>query len=110
MTLPSCDAVGGHYNSTKSVHIGEACPDRLTATIWGRPLGNFKAWFDIKMNELLQRIQRIRTLASESIASAIRTAVALGGPRGLLLHSLKGTPPDAIFDLSVAPLEQAWAD
>ena len=110
MTLPSCDAVGGSYNSTKSVHIGEAFPDQRTATIWGRPLGNFTEWFDIKMNGLFQRIQRIRTLANDSIASAIRAAVALGGPRGLLLHALKGTPPDAISNLSVATLEQAWAD
>ena len=110
MTAPSCDAIGGTYNFNKSVIIGNAAPHRLSATMWGRPLGDSAEWFSDKMEQLRNRLYRIRTLSAISPSSAIRTAVALGGPRGLLLHALKGLPPNEIHHINLLPIEQAWAD
>ena len=88
---------------------GLAASVSLAPTLWGRPLGDVRRWYTEKILNLRLRFDRLRQLYDQSPASAIRAAVALGGPAALLQHSLKGTAPADLHLLPPLQLDDEWA-
>ena len=109
---PDVAIFGGQYSQTKEFGLTALDLDTRTAavTVWGRPVGNVASWMDAKLGQAFERLDKIRRLAEVAPAAAVAAAMRLGGPHGLILHALKGIPPDEYREEWILKLEQRWAD
>lgn len=104
LRIPSCQQIGGSYNTAKSVAYGalrsqlvsegKAASEREVGTIWGRPVGRLDLWYrEVWLPKFRARCERIRHLAKVDAAVAIWSAHALKGPGSMAAHALRGIPP-----------------
>ena len=118
LSLPDCSKAGGEYNASKGVATGrgaDAAVDngvvanaRLSPTLWGRPLHNFEAWYNDKYATIEARVNKILELHSTNPHLAIRSACKVGGPRAMLTHALRATPPGDAANLDLTRFDRLW--
>lgn len=107
---PDVTVFGGAYSATKEAALTAHDAQSRAITAWGRPLGNVDAWMSEKLEVATARLDKIRRLAEVAPAAAVAAVMRLGGPHGLILHALKGVPPDEYKDVWLLTLEHRWAD
>jgi len=123
VALPNTDDIGGRWNNSKAeavgIHANTLVELRLATaavphiTVWGRPVGDIRAWFsDVWLPRFSAIVQSIETLASLSRCTAISAAMQLKGPAALARHWIRGTPTpqiDSIMDL-LSAADDRWVD
>jgi hypothetical protein len=107
---PDVTVFGGEYSATKEAGLSAHDAQSKSITAWGRPLGNIDTWMSAKLEVATARLDKIRKLAEVAPAAAVAAVMRLGGPHGLLLHALKGVPPDEYKEVWLLTLEHRWAD
>jgi hypothetical protein len=123
VALPDTNEIGGRWNASKAeavgIHASTLVQLRLATaavphiTVWGRPVGDIRAWFsDVWLPRFTATVQSIETLASLSRCTAISAAMQLKGPAALARHWIRGTPTpqiDSIIDL-LSAADERWID
>lgn len=107
---PDVASFGGLYSQVKETTLTALQAQTTAITVWGRPVGNVDSWMSAKLEVASTRLDKIRKLADVAPAAAVAAVMRLGGPHGLILHALKGVPPDEYKDVWLSTLEQRWAD
>ena len=107
---PDVARFGGMYSQVKETGLTALEAQTTAITVWGRPVGNVAAWMSAKLEVATARLDKIRKLAEVAPAAAVAAVMRLGGPHGLILHALKGVPPDEYREEWILELERRWAD
>jgi hypothetical protein len=107
---PDCGAFGGVYSTDKADAVTAAeMKEGQAITVWGRPVGDVAAWMDGLVAKARERLLSIRRLSTLAPGTAIAALMRLGGPHGLIMHALKGVPPDEYSDRWLEALEADFA-
>ena len=107
---PDVASFGGLYSEAKETTLTALQAQTTAITVWGRPVGNVDSWMSAKLEVASARLDKIRKLADVAPAAAVAAVMRLGGPHGLIIHALKGVPPDEYKEVWLSTLEQRWAD
>jgi hypothetical protein len=107
---PDVASFGGMYSAAKETTLTALQAQATATTVWGRPVGNVDPWMEAKLETAAARLDKLARLAEVAPAAAVAAAMRLGGPHGLILHALKGVPPDEYKEAWLLRLEHRWAD